>query len=146
MYLQLEHSPNTLYFELAVGIKTKIKINVFLEWLMGVNWGCNSQTQIRPRNSTDLHKHNWWLISGWKIRAKIRVKKSRVNTCCLVDFCHYKSRPDAALGFQSLKKEPRIKKNLFCTKYTIERAWKVTKPKQLKAITFQLRWIETNRL
>lgn len=30
-YLQLEHSSNTLCFELAVGIKTKIEINVSLE-------------------------------------------------------------------------------------------------------------------
>lgn len=36
-YLQLEHSSNTLYFELAAGIKPKIKINVFLEWLMGAD-------------------------------------------------------------------------------------------------------------
>lgn len=66
---------------------------------------------------------------------KNKSKNKQGKHCCLVDFGHYKSRPDVALDFQPLKKEPHIKK-IYFAKYTSERAWKVTKPKQLKAIVF----------
>ena len=63
-------------------------------------------------------------------------KYERGEHCRLIDFCHYKSRPDAALGFQSFKKEPHTKK-IYFAKCTSVRAWKVTKPKQLKTTAFQ---------
>lgn len=90
-----------------------------------------------------LEQHSASQMVDLHMKNKNKNKQGKYR--CLIDFCHYKSRPDAALDFQSLKKEPHTKK-IYFAKYTSERAWKVTKPKQLKAIAFQLSWTETNRL